>query len=141
MRKKLRVVSEFFDLKIFWLVWQNFCILMLLAAIILIIPRRNTFLAYIVISFPMNPRITSFGRTDLARELFDLAQLQAPDTQEVWNDLVDEIVEGHIDLGQLDQDQDTEGIKEYLRTLWDSYKEQATNPQALIEDEAEEDIV
>ena len=89
----------------------------------------------------MNPRITSFGRTDLARELFDLAQLQAPDTQEVWNDLVDEIVEGHIDLGQLDQDQDTEGIKEYLRTLWDSYKEQATNPQALIEDEAEEDIV
>lgn len=86
----------------------------------------------------MSQQITSFGRADLKRELFDLAQLQVPDTQEVWNDLVDEIVEGHIDLGQLDKDQDTEGMKAYLRTLWEAYKEQATDPDASIEDQDED---
>jgi hypothetical protein len=88
----------------------------------------------------MSQQITSFGRADLKRELFDLAQMQVPDTQEVWNDLVDEIVEGHIDLGQLDKDQDTEGMKSYLRTLWEVYKEQETDPDGLIEDEDEENI-
>lgn len=88
----------------------------------------------------MSQEITSFGRADLKRELFDLAQTQTPDTQEVWNDLVDEIVEGHIDLGQLDKDQDTESMKAYLRTLWEAYKEGATDPDGLIEDENEEAV-
>lgn len=89
----------------------------------------------------MPNEITSFGRADLKREIFDLAQLQAPDTQEVWNDLAEEIVEGHVDLGQLDKDQDTEGMKQYLRTLWETYKEQATNPDGLIDDQDEENAM
>ncbi len=82
--------------------------------------------------------ITSFSRSDLKEEIFDLAQSKAVATQEEWDDLADEVVETHIDLGQIDKDQDTEGSKEYLRSLWNEYKTQATDSGALLDPNEEE---
>lgn len=84
--------------------------------------------------------VNNFSRSDLKVELFDLAMTQGIATQEEWDDLVDEVVETHVDLGQLDKDQDTESTKEYLRTLWGEYKIQMSDPDAPIEDQNEESV-
>lgn len=84
--------------------------------------------------------VNNFSRSDLKVELFDLAMTQGIASQEEWDDLVDEVVETHVDLGQLDKDQDTENTKEYLRTLWGEYKTQMSDPDAPIEDQNEENI-
>jgi hypothetical protein len=85
----------------------------------------------------MSYDITSFSRSDLKRELFDTAQIETPDSQEAWNAIVDDMVENHVDLGQLDEDQDTGGIKEYLYTLWSEFQA-TTDADVAVADENEE---
>jgi hypothetical protein len=51
---------------------------------------------------------------DLYEELAELAREEATTARDVWNDLVEEVVEGHVDLGELDPDQDIEGTLSLL---------------------------
>lgn len=59
---------------------------------------------------------------DLYNEMADLARDQGVATQETWNDLVDEVVDGHSDLGEIDAEEDTEAMKRDLRAMWGEYK-------------------
>jgi hypothetical protein len=43
-------------------------------------------------------------------------------SKEAWDDLVDEVIEDHVDLGQMDPDQDTENWKEVLKHRWQEYR-------------------
>lgn len=82
--------------------------------------------------------ITSLTIDDLYSEIVELAREQGTQTRELWNEIVDEIVEGHIDLGELDSDQNTEGMKEVLRAKWNTFKEDLAEEEGS-KDEFEED--
>lgn len=79
--------------------------------------------------------ITTLTLENLYSELGDLARDQGIDNKESWDELIDEIVEGHLDLGELDLDQDTEGMKEILRARWAAFKKE------MAVESAEEDVV
>lgn len=82
--------------------------------------------------------VTSLSNDDLYREIVELAREQAATTRELWNEIVDEVVEGHIDLGELDADQNTEGMKEVLRAKWNMFKDELAEEEEN-KDEFEED--
>lgn len=75
-------------------------------------------------------------RGDLFSELSDLARRNGVSNRPTWNDLVEATVESHRELGELDKDQDLQGIKEQLRGMWDEYVRQAgeLSQDALDED-------
>lgn len=75
---------------------------------------------------------------NLYHEIVELAREQGVQTRELWNEIVDEVVEGHIDLGELDSDQNTEGMKEVLRAKWNTFKEEMAEEEKNS-DEYEED--
>ncbi|HLD60959.1 MAG TPA: hypothetical protein VJA27_02390 [Patescibacteria group bacterium] len=83
-------------------------------------------------------KLTTLTRQELYEEIIDLAQGQGVNSQETWNELVDETVESHLDLGELDVDQDTEGLKEGLYAQYGEYKHQmAEEDLGGVEDEGE----
>lgn len=68
--------------------------------------------------------ITTLTFDELYSEIVDLAQEQGVNNQERWDELVDEVIESHLDLGELDPDQDIEGWKESLSLKYADYKRQ-----------------
>lgn len=73
---------------------------------------------------------------DLFDELTDLARNQAAEDQETWNGLIEEVIEGHLDAGEMDADDDVVGMKEVLRARWQEYKErQGEESEAAMEEE------
>lgn len=82
--------------------------------------------------------LTTLTTDDLYHEIVELAREQAATTRELWNEIVDEVVEGHVDLGELDSDQNTEGMKEVLRAKWNAFKEELAEEEGN-KDEYEED--
>ncbi len=83
--------------------------------------------------------LTTLTIDELYQEVADLARDQGVADKETWHDLVEEVVEGHADLGELDDEQDTEGMKEVLRNKWEEYKEEAgEESEEGVEDEDEE---
>ena len=88
--------------------------------------------------FKKDMKLTTLTRQELYEEIIDLAQGQGVNSQETWNELVDETVESHLDLGELDVDQDTEGLKEGLYAQYGEYKHQmAEEDLGGVEDEGE----
>ena len=81
--------------------------------------------------------ITTLTLEDLYLELSDLARDQGIDNKESWDELIDEVVEGHLDLGELDLEQDTEGMKELLRARWEAFKKES----AVVKAEEDEVVV
>lgn len=82
--------------------------------------------------------LTTLTRKDLYEEIADLARDQGVADQATWDELVDEVVEGHLSLGELDLDQDIEGMKESLSMGWDEYKvENEVEDSGVVEDEVE----
>jgi hypothetical protein len=84
-------------------------------------------------------KIKSLTIDDLYEELAELAREEATSARDVWNDLVEEVVEGHVDLGELDPDQDIEGMKEILGAKWHTFKEELAEEAAAEADEYEAD--
>src|SRR3989338_4806114 len=88
--------------------------------------------------FKKDMKLTTLTRQELYEEIIDLAQGQGVNSQETWNELVDETVESHLDLGELDVDRDTEGLKEGLYAQYGEYKHQmAEEDLGGVEDEGE----
>lgn len=83
--------------------------------------------------------ITTLTLEDLYLELSDLARDQGINEKEAWDELIDEVVEGHLDLGELDLEQDTEGMKELLRARWPAFKKESAVAKAE-EDEVVEEV-
>ena len=67
-------------------------------------------------------KINSYTLDDAVQELWQRAQDEGVATQDAWDELVDELVEDHVDLGQIDPDQDTENWKEILKHRWADYR-------------------
>ena len=80
--------------------------------------------------------ITTLTLENIYSELADLSRDQGIDNRESWDELIDEVVEGHLDLGELDLDQDTEGMKELLRARWPAFQK-----ERAIETAGEDEVV
>lgn len=80
--------------------------------------------------------VTTLTVEDMYNEVGDLARDQGVATKEQWDELVEDVVEDHLDLGELDLDQDTEGMKEVLQSRFGSWKKES----ALDDDEMIEDV-
>jgi hypothetical protein len=80
--------------------------------------------------------IESLTPEDLYNEIADLARDQGIGSREDWNNLVDEVLESHLTLGELNSDQEIEGHKDDLYLRWETYKRLAgqETPDALSED-------
>ncbi len=72
-------------------------------------------------------QINSFSLEDLLQEIRDRAEDDGVSSEDQWNELVEEVIEDHVDLGQIDQDQDTEEWKDTLKRRWDDYKTSKAN--------------
>ncbi len=83
---------------------------------------------------------TTLTVDDLYGEIADLARDQGVSTQEVWNDLVDEVVDGHTDLGEIDAEEDTEGMKRDLRAMWGEYKIESSDVDEVVADVEDFDV-
>lgn len=66
--------------------------------------------------------LTTLTADELYKEISDLARDQGVAGQEAWDDLVEEAVEDHLDVGELDPDEDIEAMKKTLRQMWTSYR-------------------
>jgi len=73
---------------------------------------------------------------DIYNEIADLARDQGIANQEDWDNLVNETVESHLTLGELNPDQGIEGMKDDLSLRWKTYKHLAgqETPDAISED-------
>lgn len=83
--------------------------------------------------------VTTLSAEDLYGEISDLARDQGVASKEQWDELVEDVVEDHLDLGELDLDQDTEGIKEVLRGRWGFYRKESELSDTA-EERIEEDV-
>lgn len=59
---------------------------------------------------------------ELYNEIAELAREQGIATQADWNNLVEEVLESHFDLGELNDDQDLEGKRQNLNQMWSNYQ-------------------
>jgi|GEM_PF-1196832 hypothetical protein len=81
--------------------------------------------------------IKTLDVADLYNEISDLARDQGVNTKALWDELVDEVIEAHLDIGEIDLEQDTETMKETLDEQWTIYKEESAISGGLpaIDDE------
>jgi hypothetical protein len=83
--------------------------------------------------------LTTLTLADLYSEISDLARDQGINSKEQWDELVESVVEDHLDLGELDLEEDSEGIKDDLKAKWGTYKkESAEDSEELALEEEEE---
>ncbi|MBI2443948.1 MAG: hypothetical protein HYV42_01755 [Candidatus Magasanikbacteria bacterium] len=64
----------------------------------------------------------AYTTDELYREVADLAREQGVAGQEMWNELVEEVVDAHLDLGELTDDENLENIKAELADRWHEYE-------------------
>lgn len=89
--------------------------------------------------------VTTLTPNQLYEEISDLARDQGVSEKGRWQELVEEVVESHLAMGEIDLDDDTEGMKETLSTRWAVYKGELADEQgeesvaAILEDEDKED--
>lgn len=85
--------------------------------------------------------LTALTMEDLYSEVADLARDQSIADHDTWNALVDEVVDGHVDLGELDEDDDVEAMKETLRHRFVSFREEIAEETGTLLDENEVKMV
>jgi hypothetical protein len=56
-------------------------------------------------------------------EVVERGREQGVTTQEEYNDLVEEVIEGHREWAEIHDDSPTEDLEEQLRGRWPDYKE------------------
>ena len=83
--------------------------------------------------------LTTLTLADLYSEISDLARDQGIESKEQWDELVESVVEDHLDLGELDLEEDSEVMKDDLKAKWTAYKKESAEGQEeeVLEDEEE----
>lgn len=79
--------------------------------------------------------LDTLNRNDLFQEISELAREQGIATKEEWHSLVGEVVDSHLDLGEMDPDQNLSGLKDLLTEQWDEYKRESHPESASAVDE------
>lgn len=84
--------------------------------------------------------LTTLTTDNLYTEISDLARDQGVRSKADWLELVDDVVDDHVELGEIDIEDDVDGMKEELRVKWNIYrKESAEETGAEPEGEIEEE--
>ncbi len=73
---------------------------------------------------------------ELYNEIAELAREQGLATQADWANLVEEVIESHVDLAELNDDQDLEGKRSTLNGMWETYRANSgeETPSQISED-------
>lgn len=79
--------------------------------------------------------LDTLNREDLYKEIADLAREQGAMSYEDWRELVSVVVDGHLDIGELDRDQDLVGLKTDLTAAWEEYKRESSPESESAVDE------
>lgn len=66
--------------------------------------------------------LDTLNRGELLQEITELAREQGVTSQETWNELCDEVLESHVGLGEMDDDQENETLKQTLYMGWKEYE-------------------
>ena len=66
--------------------------------------------------------VNSYTLEDVIQEVRGRAETEGVGTPSAWNEIVDEVIEDHVDLGQIDPDQNTEQWKEVVKHMWNEYR-------------------
>lgn len=74
--------------------------------------------------------LDTLNQAELYTEIAELAREAGVATQEIWNELCDEVIESHFDIGELNDDQDLDGITEILHQMWAEYSRES-GPESL----------
>ena len=69
--------------------------------------------------------LTALTVDELYHEIAGIAREQGASNQAMWDEIVEELLEDHLAVGEIDLDEDTEAIKEALRSRWSEYKIEA----------------
>jgi polyhydroxyalkanoate synthesis regulator phasin len=69
--------------------------------------------------------LDTLNQGDLFTEIAELARVEGIANQAEWNELVDEVVESHADLGELNNDQALEQLREALKMSWSQYQRES----------------
>ncbi|HVM90687.1 MAG TPA: hypothetical protein VMU11_02215 [Verrucomicrobiae bacterium] len=69
--------------------------------------------------------LDTLNRGELLQEISDLAREQGVTNQEDWSELVEEVIESHFDIGELNDDQDIQGTMQVLKDAWADYAGQS----------------
>jgi len=59
---------------------------------------------------------------DLLKEVIELAVDNGVQNQEEWDNVVAEVMDGHLALAELDSEEDIEEMQEVLCSRWKDYK-------------------
>lgn len=80
--------------------------------------------------------LDTLNQGDLYTEIAELARTEGVSSQVDWNELVDEVVESHNDLGEMNDDQSQEALKEMLKMSWAQYQRESgpESGSAIAED-------
>ena len=74
--------------------------------------------------------LDTLNRAELYEEVAGLARDQGIADQAEWNELCDEVIGSHFDIGELNDDQDLEGVKEALHMAWAEYQRES-GPESM----------
>ncbi len=67
-------------------------------------------------------QINSYTLEDVIAEVRERAETEGVGDEATWHEVVEEVVEDHVDLGQIDPDQNTEQWKEVVKHMWKDYR-------------------
>jgi hypothetical protein len=81
-------------------------------------------------------KLDTLNRGELFNEISDLAREQGVKTKNEWSELVDEVLDSHLEDAELDPDGDLEGLKTVLTDMWETYESTAgeESPSQIAED-------
>ena len=74
--------------------------------------------------------LDTLNRAELFEEIAELAREQGITDQAEWNELCDELVDSHADIGELSDDQDLDAVKEALHMSWNEYQRES-GPESM----------
>jgi len=80
--------------------------------------------------------LDTLNRAELYEEIAGLARDEGITDQAEWNELCDEVVDSHSEIGELSDDQNLEGLKEALHMAWAEYQRESgpESANAIAED-------
>ena len=70
-------------------------------------------------------KLDTLNRGELFNELSELARAQGTKSKSEWSELVDEVLDSHLEDAELDPDGDLEGLKTVLTDMWETYESTA----------------
>ncbi len=68
------------------------------------------------------PHLDTLSTEDLYSEISDLAQERGVSAQAQWDELVESVIEDHLELGELNSDQNLTAKQEVLKSRWADYQ-------------------